>query len=142
MTGPRNPNVVDLVTQAVVAQFQQQIAPKIDAAVHDAQVDAQRQLYEFMQQLPHMPLQEHLDTKADARVRAGRTAVQGALATVVVAGILGVAGVIGSGNFDFTSSGDWKAVAGAGIGAIVAAGAAYVQRLVNPPRQGGQNTEQ
>lgn len=142
MTGPKQPNVVDLVTNAVVERFYEDIAPRIEDAIEYARADAQRQLNDFMKQLPTMPVQEaETDMKADARNRAGRTAIQGTLATVVVAAIIAIAGVIGGGDFDFTSSGDWKAVLGAAIGAVVAAGAAYIQRIVNPPH-GGQNAEQ
>lgn len=134
MSGPKQPNVVDMVTSAVVERFQDEASRLISAAVLEAQDEAQRQLNDFMQQLPQMPIHEtQTDVKADARNRAGRTAIQGALATIFVAAIIAIAGVIGGGDFDFSSSGDWKAVLGAAIGAVVAAGAAYIQRILNPP---------
>lgn len=131
----QQPNVVDLVTEAVVARFRDDIAPRIDDAVRNVQIDAQMQLDEFLRGLPLSPIPgvTPADAKADAKSRAGRTAVQGAVATAMVAGSLAIAGVISGGEFDFTSGGDWKAVAGAALGAILAAGAAYVQRIINPP---------
>lgn len=142
MTGTKQPNVVDLVTDAVVDRFYKDTAAQIEKAVRQAQIDAQAQLNEFLHNLPNMPVQEtQTDVKADARSRAGRTAIQGALATTVVAAIIAIAGVIGGGDFDFTSNDDWKAVLGAAIGAVVAAGAAYIQRIVNPPHV-QENVEQ
>ena len=55
-------------------------------------------------------------------------------ATILVAGILAVANGLGDDGFDFTSGGDWKAIAGAALAAMIMAGGAFVQRLVNPPR--------
>ncbi|WP_280447819.1 hypothetical protein [Nocardia cyriacigeorgica] len=137
------PSVVDLVTRAVVERFHAEAAGRIDAAVRAAQAEAQQRVDEFLRGLPTMPLPEPepADTKADARERAGRTALQGVVATVLVAVVLAVAGVIGGDGFDITSGGDWKAVAGAAIAAVVATGAAYVQRLVKPPRSTDRGAE-
>lgn len=129
MTGPSN--VVDLVTKAVLEQLQ----GRIDTAVGEARQQAQRQLDEFIAGLPEEVERPAEDPRADARTRAARTAAQGAVATVLLAVALAVSGVISGGEFDFTSGGDWKAVAGAAIGAAVAAGAAYVQRIVSPPQR-------
>ncbi|WP_328439096.1 hypothetical protein [Nocardia puris] len=131
MTRPTN--VVDLVRDQVLEQIQ----GRIDAAVRDAEADARRRLETFLADLPR-PGEEPPDPRADARERATRTALQGAVATIAVAVLLAVAGVIGGGEFDVTSAGDWKAVAGAAIGAVIAAGTAYVQRLVSPPRGGSE----
>lgn len=136
MTGPSN--VVDLVTKAVLERVQ----GRVDAAVEEARRRAQAELDEFIAGLPESIAGEVVeltaeDPRADARNRAARTAVQGAVATVLLAVALAVSGAIG-GDFDFTSGGDWKALAGAAIGAAVAAGAAYVQRIVSPPRPTGE----
>ncbi|MBF6368434.1 hypothetical protein IU469_22310 [Nocardia puris] len=131
MTRPTS--VVDLVRDQVLEQIDSRIA----AVVGAAEADARRRLETFLADLPR-PGEEPPDPRADARERATRTALQGALATVVVAVLLAVAGVIGGDGFDVTSAGDWKAVAGAAIGAVIAAGTAYVQRLVSPPRGGSE----
>lgn len=136
------PTVVDLVTRAVLDRLQAEIGSRVEEAVQGAQDAARKQLDEFMRELIVTPLPapaevDAVDPRADARNRAGRTAIQGAIATVSVAALLAIAAVIGGGDFDVTSGGDWKAVAGAAIGAVVAAGAAYVQRIVSPPRNGG-----
>ncbi|WP_280201394.1 hypothetical protein [Nocardia cyriacigeorgica] len=135
------PTVVDLVTRAVLDRLQTEIGTRINEAVQATQETAQKQLDEFMRELIVTPLPgpaeaDSIDPRADARNRAGRTAIQGAIATATVAALLAIAAVIGGGDFDVTSGGDWKAVAGAAIGAVVAAGAAYVQRIVSPPRGG------
>ncbi|MBF6326757.1 hypothetical protein IU451_30130 [Nocardia cyriacigeorgica] len=137
------PNVVDLVTRAVLERLRAEGVGRVDDIVRAAQADAQRRLDEFLRTLPTMPLPEPepVDVKTDARERAGRTALQGAIATALVAAVLAVAGVIGGDGFDITSGGDWKAVAGAAIAAVVAAGAAYVQRLVKPPRSTDRGAE-
>ncbi|WP_280438935.1 hypothetical protein [Nocardia cyriacigeorgica] len=131
-------NVVDLVARTVLERLRAEGVTRVDDIVRATQADAQRRLDEFLRTLPTMPLPESepVDTKADARERAGRTALQGAIATALVAVVLAVAGVIGGDGFDITSGGDWKAVAGAAVGALVAAGAAYVQRIVKPPKAG------
>lgn len=139
MNGPDRPSIVDLVTQAVMDRIHQDIEPRVQEVVQNVQLNAQAQLDEFLHELPTMqlPIQEPItDAKADAKSRAGRTALQGGVATIIVAASLAIAGVISGGEFDFTSSGDWKAVMGAAIGAVVAAGAAYIQRIVAPPRGG------
>lgn len=133
MTRPTN--VVDLVTEAVLKQ----VGAQFDAVVRDAQEDARRRWETFLADLPR-PGEVVEDPRADARQRAARTAIQGAIGTVVVAVLLAVAAVIGGGEFDATSAGDWQAVAGAALGAAVAAITAYVQRLVSPPKGGGGST--
>lgn len=134
------PTVVDLVTRAVLDRLHGEVGSRIDEAVQAARADAQRQIDDLVRDVLDVPLSggHETDPRADARERAGRTAVQGAFATALVAALLAIAAVIGGADFDFTSGGDWKAVAGAATGAVVAAGAAYVQRIVSPPRGGGK----
>ncbi|RBO82060.1 hypothetical protein [Nocardia puris] len=129
MTRPTN--VVNLVREQVLEQIESRIA----AVVSAAEADARRRLETFLADLPR-PGEEPPDPRADARERATRTALQGALATVVVAVLLAAGTVIAGDGFDFTSGGDWKAVAGAALAAAIAAGTAYVQRLVAPPGGG------
>lgn len=128
-------NVVDLVTRQVLEQLPQWAGRQVDRALADARAEASAQFAQFLADLetsgpaPAAPV----EVKSDARDRAQRTAIQGVVATVVVGVLLAVAGVIGDG-FDFTSGEAWKTVLGAALGAVVAAGTAYVQRLVSPPR--------
>lgn len=92
----------------------------VDAAVTNAVLDG--------------PPASPSDVKADARERSWRTLVQGALATVVV-GVGGTVGTaIASDDFSLSDWGDWKAAGIAAGTAAVAAGIAYVQRLVQPPK--------
>lgn len=80
------------------------------------------------------PLATPTDVKADARERSWRTLMQGALATVVV-GVGGTVGTaIASDSFSLTDWSDWKAAGIAAGTAAVAAGIAYVQRLIQPPK--------
>lgn len=119
-------NVVDLVTDRVL----ERLSERIDDATRTIQAAAEKQISDSLAAIP-----TPVPANADARDRAQRTAIQGAFATVVVAVLLAVAGVIGGGSFDFTNAGDWKAVGGAALGALVTAVAAYVHRLVAPPQE-------
>lgn len=70
----------------------------------------------------------------DARNRAARTAIQGAVATIVVAGLVAVADLLGTGTADLASSAGWKAVAVAAVTASLTAAASFVARIVRPPK--------
>ncbi|WP_067671836.1 hypothetical protein [Nocardia miyunensis] len=120
-------NVVDLVTANVL----EKLAEHIEDATRTVQAAAEKQISESLAALTPVPM----SANADARDRAQRTAIQGAVATVVVAVLLAVAGVIGGSGFDITNAGDWKAVGGAALGAVVTVVAAYVHRLVAPPQE-------
>ncbi|BCK58400.1 hypothetical protein [Nocardia wallacei] len=129
-------NVVDLVTRQVLERLPEWAGHQVDRALADARAEARARFEEFLADLettgpaPAAPP----EVKSDARDRAQRTAIQGAVATVVVAVLLAIAGVVGGSGFDFTSGEAWKTVLGAALGAVVAAGTAYVQRLISPPR--------
>lgn len=126
--------VADLVTQ-VANQFREDAEARIAAAIEYSEAEAKRRMDEFLTQLPNLtpPPVAPPPATADAKNRASRTAVQGGVATILVAGLMALAGAL-NGNFDFSSSGDWKVVAGTAFGAMIMAGAAFVQRLVNPPK--------
>jgi len=131
-------NVVELVKAAVLEQIRGQADDAARTAVEQAVADARAHLDALIADAPRIiadgPAIEPEDARGDAKQRAGRTAIQGAVATVFLAVALTVSGAISGSGFDFTSGGDWKAVAGAAVGAAVAAGTAYVQRIVSPPR--------
>ncbi|MBF6277064.1 hypothetical protein [Nocardia nova] len=135
MTGT---NVVDLVAKQVLTQIESQVETRITAAATaaatEARAAAERQITEWLGDGGQVVLSTgDKPDKADARDRARRTAIQGAISTVVVGVLLAVAGVIGGNGFDFTNLSDWKAVGGAAIGAVLAVVTAYVHRLVSPP---------
>ena len=129
----QQPTVVDLVTARVVDQFRELVEPRILEAIEDARLSAEHRISEILVSTPVGDPVPVVDQKSDARDRARRTAIQGAISTVVVAVLLAVAGVIGGGGFDYTNLSDWKAVGGAAIGAVLATVTAYVHRLVSPP---------
>jgi hypothetical protein len=71
----------------------------------------------------HLSLRgNRMDRKADARNRAGRTLLQGAAATVLVAVLQAVTAALSDGETD------WKAIAWTAGGAALMAGFAYSQR--------------
>ena len=142
-------SVVDVIADAVVERLQgeveRHVAPVIEAVRADAEVrigavvdQAQRVLADLISTdhlgIPYSSGNDSVPAKADARDRAKRTLLQGAVATVFVAGMLALAGAVGAPGFDFLDAGSWKTVAGTALGAMLMAGAAYVQRIVNPPK--------
>lgn len=146
-------SVVDVIADAVVERLQgeveRHVAPvieavradaevRIGAVVDQAQTEAQRVLADLISTdhlgIPYSSGNDSVPAKADARDRAKRTLLQGAVATVFVAGMLALAGAVGAPGFDFLDAGSWKTVAGTALGAMLMAGAAYVQRIVNPPK--------
>ncbi|NKY48028.1 hypothetical protein [Nocardia cerradoensis] len=130
------PTVAEVAAGLALEKIRDQIEPRITAAVTETREAAQRQITEWLQSGAPAAVSGAVDGKADARDRAQRTAIQGAISTVVVAILLAVAGVIGGAGFDFTDAGDWKAVGGAAIGAVVTVVTAYLHRLVKPPADG------
>lgn len=124
-------NVVDLIRDQVLGQLRSEAGRQIAEVIEQTRDEARRQLSEL---IANAPLSVDVDPKADAKDRASRTMLQGAVATILVAGILAVANGLGDDGFDFTSGGDWKAIAGAALAAMIMAGGAFVQRLVNPPK--------
>lgn len=74
-------------------------------------------------------------TRKDAKDRALRTTVQGAIATVLVAVLVALADLIAGGGVDLFSSAGWKVVLGTATGAAIMAVSAYVQRVINPPKE-------
>ncbi|MFH5211440.1 hypothetical protein ACHIPZ_25030 [Antrihabitans sp. NCIMB 15449] len=134
MTAPLT-NPLDIiareVTESVTARVLGEVEARVADAVQAAQAEALQRIDELLQPVDLEPAIEA--PAKDAKSRALRTAVQGGVATVLVSGLLALAGAI-NGNVDLTSSGDWKVIAGTVSGAVIMAGAAYVQRIINPPR--------
>lgn len=133
--------VVDIVTERVLERLpgviEERVAPVVDGIV----ADVERRLTDLISAaappIPEFRTEELTpividDPKADARDRARRTLLQGLVATIVVAGILAVAGAF-QGGFDFLDAGAWKTVAGAAVGAMLAAAGSYIQRFIDPP---------
>lgn len=132
MTAPSN-NVVDIITREVTERVLGEVESRVLGAIQAAQAEAQRRIDELLAPVDLEPAIEAPSPAKDAKSHALRTAVQGGVATVLVSGLLALAGAI-NGNVDLTSSGDWKVIAGTVSGAVIMAGAAYIQRLVNPPK--------
>ncbi|RJO72980.1 hypothetical protein D5S18_22155 [Nocardia panacis] len=130
-------NVVDLVAKQVLSQIESQIEPRVTAAAtaaaEEARAAAEQQITQWLGDGGQIVIATGAEGTADARDRAVRTIIQGAVSTVVVAVLLAVASVIGGNGFDWTNAADWKAVGGAAIGAVLTAVTAYVHRLVKPP---------
>jgi hypothetical protein len=132
VTAPSN-NVVDIITREVTERVLGEVESRVLGAIQAAQAEAQRRIDELLAPVDLEPAIEAPSPAKDAKSRALRTAVQGGVATVLVSGLLALAGAI-NGNVDLTSSGDWKVIAGTVSGAVIMAGAAYVQRIINPPK--------
>lgn len=129
-------NVVDLVTEKVMETIGDQIEARAVQAAADAKAAAERQIGEWLKSNAPTPVPA-VDGKADAKNRATRTVIQGAISTVVVAVLLAIVGVIGGDGFDFTTAADWKAVGGAAVGAVVMTVTAYLHRIISPPGGSG-----
>lgn len=129
------------VAESVTTRVLEGVEARVVAAVQSAQTEAQRRIDELISarqaEIPELVSTESVttpqDSSKDAKSRALRTGVQGGIATVLVSGLLALAGAL-NGGVDLTSSSDWKVIAGTAFGASIMAGAAYIQRIVNPPR--------
>ena len=121
----------DAVVQAVVDRVEQEAWRRIDAAVADIPQVAIRTAEQALPaQLEVMPL----DVKADARDRAWRTLAQGLVVTVLLSIVTAFGTAVGSPTFDMLTWDSWRAAATAGGTAAVMAVAAYIQRLLVPPK--------
>jgi len=132
-------NVIDIITRQVVEKVAAEVDARIDAGVKIVTDEAHRRIDGYLAELPRpveaeLVAQEPAPAKVDARNRAWRTTVQGAVATVLVAVLLALAELLGTGTLDLTTGGAWKAIAGTAGGAALMAVLAYIQRLVSPPR--------
>lgn len=131
MTEPSN--ALDIIAREVTARVLGDLETRVAGAVQAAQDDALRRIDELTHTVALDPVLVAEDPAKDAKSRALRTGVQGGIATVLVSGLLALAGAL-NGGVDLTSSSDWKVIAGTAFGASIMAGAAYIQRIVNPPR--------
>ncbi len=130
--------VTNSVTERVLGEVEERVA----GAVQAAQAEAQRRIEELISAnqavIPELISTELVttpqDSSKDAKSRALRTLLQGGVATIVVAVLMAIVPVLNGDGFDITDSADWKVVATTAFGAVIMAGAAYVQRLVNPPK--------
>lgn len=133
----------EVIVREVEARFRAEFDRRVEIIVADGRTAIDRAVTEATSHVGELvtaavldgPLSSSpVDAKADARERSWRTLVQGALATVVV-GVGGTVGTaIASDSFSLTDWSDWKAAGIAAGTAAVAAGIAYVQRLVQPPK--------
>lgn len=134
--------VYDIIAREVEKRFRAEFDRRVEVIVADGRTAIDRAVTEATSHVGELVTAAVLDgassspvdVKADARERSWRTLVQGALATVVV-GVGGTVGTaIASDSFSLTDWGDWKAAGIAAGTAAVAAGIAYVQRLIQPPK--------
>lgn len=128
-------NAIDTIVEQVTERVLRSVSDRIQVTIDQAQQQAQARIDEYLTGVPQASVPVPPAAKADARNRAGRTAIQGAIAAILVTISTTFATGISNDSVDLTSSGDWKVIAGSVAGAVVATGAAYVQRLVNPPKQ-------
>jgi hypothetical protein len=127
-------NLVDLVAAKALEQLEGTVEQRVNAAVAELRATAERQMADWLGNGGQVVLPPNaVPDKTDARNRAQRTVIQGVISTVVVAVLLAISGVIGGDGFDWTNLGDWKAVGGAALGAVLMTVTAYVHRLVSPP---------
>ncbi|MBH0119824.1 hypothetical protein I0Q12_09975 [Rhodococcus sp. CX] len=132
-------NVIDIITRQVVEKVAAEVDARIDAGVKIITDEVQHRVDGYLAGLPQDVEAELVvdppPAKADARDRAWRTTVQGAVATVLIAVLLALADLLGTGTLDLATSGAWKAIAGTAGGAALMAVLAYVQRLISPPKE-------
>lgn len=127
-------NVVDLVTERVLEDLPGIAQKVVGAAILPITERVAAEVAVRMGAAEPAPPAPVPDPKTDARDRALRTTVQGAAATVLIAVLLAVAELLGTGALDLSTGGAWKAIAGTAGGAALMAAMAYVQRLINPPK--------
>ncbi|WP_072814268.1 hypothetical protein [Rhodococcus zopfii] len=129
-------NVVDLVTERVLEDLPAIAEKIVEAAIVPITERVAAEVAARMGTgVPAPPAPAPApDPKTDARERALRTTVQGAAATVLIAVLLAVAELLGTGTLDLSTGGAWKAIAGTAGGAALMAVMAYVQRLIDPPK--------
>jgi len=148
-------NVVDIITRAVVEKLGDEIDARsqqvVQAVTTRLEAEAQRRIDEAVAAIPQiairaveqtqpLPIPGELvhdpapDAHADARDRAWRTLVQGLVVTVVLAVVTAFGAAVAAPGFDLLTWDSWRAAATSGGTAAVMAAAAYIQRLVQPPR--------
>lgn len=148
-------NVVDIIARNVIEKVGDEIEARTQAAVQAVservQIEAQRRIdaavadiptiaFRAAQQAVPVPVQgelvidEHPDAKSDARDRAWRTLAQGLVVTVILAIITAFGTAVAAPEFDLLTWDSWRAAATAGGTAAVMAVAAYIQRLISPPK--------
>lgn len=139
-------NVVDLVADKVLEQFGtdvvdrvvEQVRPRLETeaeAILTSLVDrAQARIAETLTPATTPP--DSLPSpKADAKDRAWRTLVQGIVATILLAGSTAVGTALTAPEFDLLTWDSWKAAGAAAGTAVLMAILAYVQRLIQPPKE-------
>ena len=147
----KNTSIVDLAAQAtierlgpeivrhltpVIAEVRTRLESEADLVVRQirerAEAEAAERIREAAAQIEKTT---SVPVKKDAKDRAWRTSVQGLIATVVVAVLTAFADLLGGDSVDLLSSAGWKVVLGTVAGAAIMAVSAYVQRILNPPKE-------
>lgn len=150
-------DAIELIAREVAGKMGDQIEARIQEAVKSVservQVEAQRRIESAVAEASTIATQAALraiptsavgelvvdelpgvDAKTDAKDRAWRTLAQGLVVTVLLAIITAFGTAVAAPEFDLLAWDSWRAAATAGGTAAVMAVAAYVQRLISPPK--------
>lgn len=150
-------DAIELIAREVAGKMGDQIESRIQEAVKAVsdrvQVEAQRRIESAVAEASTIATQAALraiptqatgelvvdelpgvDAKTDAKDRAWRTLAQGLFVTILLAIITAFGTAVAAPDFDLLTWDSWRAAATAGGTAAVMAVAAYVQRLISPPK--------
>lgn len=151
-------NVVDIIARNVIEKVGDEIEARTQAAVQAVtermELEAKKRIDAAVADIPHIAIRAAeqatptpipgelvdtgrpgVDAKSDAKDRAWRTLAQGLVVTVLLAIITAFGTAVAAPEFDLLTWDSWRAAATAGGTAAVMAVAAYVQRLISPPRR-------
>lgn len=144
-------SVVDLAARATLERLGPEFRRHIDPILAEIRIQAELEAAQMIQDIRQRAEEEAaaklrdlassvektiaVPARKDAKDRAWRTSLQGLIATVVVAALTGFADILAGDGVDLLSGAGWKVVLGTVAGATVMAVSAYVQRLVNPPKE-------
>ncbi|WP_418346230.1 hypothetical protein [Rhodococcus pyridinivorans] len=151
-------NVIDIITRAVVDKVGPELEKKVQDVVQDVrtrlETEAKERIDSAVAEIPQIAIRAAVraaeqtqteavpvdgelvavDPKADARERAWRTFLQGALVTLALAVGTAFTAALSAPTFDLLAWDSWKTAATAAGVAAMTAVVAYVQRFVQPPK--------
>ncbi|WP_418345282.1 hypothetical protein [Rhodococcus pyridinivorans] len=144
-------NAIDIITREVVQRVGPDLEKRVQAVVKDVgdriQEEAQKRIDAAVKDIPQIAIRSAIrtaeqsqteagpvDVKADARDRAWRTLVQGFAVTIILAVITAFGTAVTAPEFDLLTWDSWKAAATAAGTAGMISVAAYIQRLIQPPK--------
>ncbi|WP_064257107.1 hypothetical protein [Rhodococcus sp. HS-D2] len=151
-------NVIDIITREVVDKVGPELEKKVQTVVHDVrtliETEARERIDAAVAEIPQIAIRAavraaeqnqtlsvsvegelmSIDPKADAKERAWRTFLQGALVTLVLAVGTAFTAALSAPGFDLLTWDSWKTAATAAGVAAMTTVVAYVQRFVQPPK--------